>query len=507
MKGRTNISGGGMNINADVENFTVASGSNVTAGNFVQYKNEKSDRKYDTNYGYGSNFINSKNNVPKVLPCGMNRYVRRYQNNGENSIFRFNLVDVSNGFKVLSAFSISCTNPPSFCLLSDGNIAICYMSAINTFKLRIYNIKSTFELLNTYEFVNENVGLIDTTHIVQLGNSKIVCLKMNNCFLCDYYMGEIVNNFYLNFGFTSEIDGQSVEEAQIGDNDWNLYASGDDKFIIFPLFKRSSRYKPCIFLARISENSVEILDEVGGYEENLYGWLNSALWGNAFGINGKVLFSVGGKDAHSTSDPDYTSAYEFYNTRIYYEENEFIAQTSDNNLFEESIIAFEDLKVEGKSLLPNILSSGTAQYVKENVFYVSVCPRLEYEKGFNQGYGHIDSNSRTAIYRVEYDQNSRMFEVSNIVTFDGNVNGYKFGFGQFFESESGDVYYLYETQSSNSYTKNGRWLMKLTYKNGILEIGENTGMVENYTGSGAAIGVAKQSGKAGDVIEVYTPKV
>lgn len=507
MKGRTNISGGGMNIHADTENFTVASGSNVTAGNFVQYKNEKSDRKYDTNYGFGGNFVDSGNSAQKVIPCGENRYVRRYQNNGETNMFWFNLIDVSNGFRVLSSLSISSTNLPSFCLLDDGNIAICYMPAINIFAVRIYNIKNAFGLLNSYEFSNESVGEADATHIIQLGNSKIVIIKMNNCFLCDYSEGVITNNFYLDLGFTSAINGTSGETVQLGENDWNLYAVGYDKFIIFPLFKRSSKYEPCIFLARITENKVAILDEVDGYEENTHGNLNRALWGNAYGINGKVLFSVGGNDSHATGAVDSESSYEYFNTRIYYEQNENIVRTSDNNLFEISISAFEDLKVENKSLEPTIKSSGTAQYVKENVFYVSICPRLEYFKGYNQGYGYIDSNSRTAIYRVEYDQNSGMFNTSNIVTFDGNVNGYKFGFGQFFESESGDVYYLYEAQSSNSYEKTGRWLMKLTYKNGILEIGENTGMVENYTGSGAAIGVAKQSGKAGDVIEVYTPKV
>ena len=500
MKGRTNISGGGMNIHADTENFTVASGSNVTAGNFVQYKNEKSDRKYDTNTGYGYAFYDSGNEAQKVLPCGNNKYVRRYKNNGETNVFWFNLVDVSDGFRILSSFSISSDNLPSFCLLDDGNIAICYMAKDNTFTVRIYNIETVFLLLNALDIENENIGEKGITHITQLGNSKIVANKMNECLVMDYSSGNIAGNSYINLGIEFVYGGRKYDNSQSGDNDWNIYAIGEDKVIIFPSFYYYGglKYTYSIFLLEINNGTSNILQSMENYANGYYGSLNKAIWGNSFGINGNVLFSNGTVDigGSSVSSENIEDAYE---TKIYYVENDYIMQSSNINLFEMARSAFEDLDSQGNAKYPNYSSSGTAQYVKENVFYVAVRPYILYvyrqEGETKNKIATLDSNSRTAIFRIEYDPISKMFTQSNIVTFEGELNDYKFGYGQFFESQDGSVYYLYETQSSSSHLKTGRWLMKLTYKNG------------NFTGSGAAIGVAKQSGKAGDVIEVYTPKV
>lgn len=505
MRGRTNIGSGGVTeIFADTENFTVAEGSTVTAGNFVQYKLEPNDKKYDTNAGYERTFYNSGNEAPKVLPCGNNKYVRRYKNDGETNIFWFNLIDVSNGFRVLSAFSIYSTNLPSFCLLHDGNIAICYMEEENTFTIRIYNIESAFLLLNTFKLTNENIGETDITHITQLGDLRIVVNKMNQCLVCNYELGNIAENQYIDLGISLTFEGRKWLLSQSGDNDWNLYGIEESKIIIFPKFYYSSTYRYSIFLIQIGDGNSTILYQIENYEKGYSGNLNCALWGNAFGINGKILFSKGTPNGES-SDVNYINTYDYYQTKIYSVQNNYIVQSSDTNLFGLTRNSFEDLNSDGNAKYPAKESSGSAQYVKENVFYVAVTPKIMYRSG-NTAYS-VDSNSRTAIYRMEYNPNSGTFLQSNIVTFEGEFNDYKFGFGQFFESEEGVVYYLYETQTSTDHAKTGRWLMKLTYKNGILEIGESTGMVENYNGSGAAIGVAKQSGTVGKVVEVYVPKV
>ena len=90
MRGRTNVGGGGAaEIYADTEIFTVAEGSNVTAGNFVQYKLTSDDRKYDTGYSAGEYIYNSNNKFPKVIPIGNGRYIRRYKNNSENNYMHF----------------------------------------------------------------------------------------------------------------------------------------------------------------------------------------------------------------------------------------------------------------------------------------------------------------------------------------------------------------------------------------------------------------------------------
>lgn len=186
MKGRTNISGGGMNINADVENFTVASGSNVTAGNFVQYRMEESDKKYDSNAGYENGF------KQKVVLCGNNRYVSRYANNSNGSIYRFNLIDVSDGFKVLSAISIQNGYPPDLCMLGDGNLAVCYVDKEKTYTVRIYDISEKFSLLNTYELTDENINVSATAnlHIAEVGG-RIIIANYNNALICNYENGVV----------------------------------------------------------------------------------------------------------------------------------------------------------------------------------------------------------------------------------------------------------------------------------------------------------------------------
>lgn len=498
MKGRTNISGGGMNINANVENFQVAEGSNVVAGNFVQYKMASDDRKYDTNVGYGSDYANSNNEAPKVLPCGNNRYVRRYKNNSEENITWFNLIDVSNGFKVLSTFSIASDNLPAFCLLSDGNIAVCYMTSTTTIEVRIYNIVDSFAQLNNYDFTTEIAGNSKLSHITQIGNSKIIVNNENHFFICNYSSGEITGNQY------TQLEELATARS-IYDNDWNTYAVGEDKFILFRTFYSYDRVDKgylmndyyCSLIKVLEDGSaLETLDNILLDSSGSVGMsLNTFLWGNAFGINGKVLFSEG-----NGGNGSYKSAHE---TKIYYVQNDKILQTSTLN-------PLIELESEGIFLPSNVVfsdarGSATAQYAKEDVIYISVCAHIER----SGGQGENDA-CKTAIYRMEYSTKMGEFTRSNIVTFEGEedsgVYTYKFGFGQFFESDSGDVYYLYETTSSSGYEKQGRWLMKLSYKDGILTMGNSTGMVENYDGSGAAIGVAKQSGKPGDIIEVYTPK-
>lgn len=503
MRGRTNITNGGMNINADVEEFAVADGSNIVAGNFVQFKTEKNDKKYDTNTGYFNEFYKSQNDAPKVLPCGNDKYIRRYRNNGETNQTWFNLVDVSDGFRVISTFSISSTNIPSFCLLDDGNIAICHMEEENSFTIYIYNIENTLELLNTYKLINENIGETGSTHITQLGNSKIIAIKMNDYFICDYSLGEISESSYGNLGLEFVKNTIEYQPKQLADNDWNVYATGEDSFLVFPMFYLDSyRRAYSIFLFKYADKVI-LLDKIEDYIQG-YIWqsLNAALWGNAFGINGKILFSSGGVDYDEKNErPDSYNAKRFYETRIFYVQNGFIMQSQNINLLELAKEAFLDLDIMLTDS-PSAYSSGTAQYVKNNVFYVSVLP----EKTIKSTGEKCNINSRTAIYRVEYDENSGLFAQSNVETFEGDAAGYYFGYGQFFESESGDAYYLYETHYSGGFTKTGRWISKLTYEDGMLKIGETTKLVENYTGNKLPIGIAKQSGKSGDVIEVYVPK-
>lgn len=496
MKGRTNISGGGMNINADVENFTVASGSNVTAGNFVQYKMEESDKKYDSNSGY------ENGTKQKVIACGNSRYVSRYVNNSYINTYRFNLIDVSNGFKVLSAISIQNSYAPDFCILQDGKLAVCYTEKERTYTIRIYDISENFLLLNTYELTDENINVLSTgLHITTVGNSKIVISKYNSAMLCNYENGVIGEYLYVDLGINHESE-YSYQVYRGSENDWSLFSTEENGIVVFATFRHFSGELPtsypetlhymCYF--KIEGNSVNLINK-----KSIHGgkYLNQFIWGNISGLNGKILFSTGSKDENIKENVS-------YETKVYYVENDIVVESQSIDLFE----YIKDIFLDNSTTILNSAngeySSGTAQYVKDNVFYVAVLKQTSV---------YSNSKFKVAIVRIEYEKNTDKFSVSNSVYFE-NENAISsksficyYGYGQFFESEDGDVYYLYETGNRDTLEKTGRWMMKLTYRNGVLEIGENTGMVENFTGIGAAIGVAKQSGKPGDVIEIYTPKV
>lgn len=499
MKGRTNISGGGMNINADVENFTVASGSNVTAGNFVQYKMEESDKKYDSNSGY------TDGARKKVIPCGNNRYVARYANNSSIDLFKFNLIDVSNGFKVLSTVSIQNNYAPDFCVLQDGKLAICYSESGGPYTVRIYDISTKFLLLNTYELEDEQLTTAGYLHITTVGESKILLSKFNKSLICDYSFGEIKEFMYADLGVSHDTRYDYGVHSN-GANDWSMFPAGENGIIIFSTFYTSGS------LPTDEPRTIHYICflEIEGYTARLIDrkridngkYLNQFIWGNIFGLNGKILFSIGSTSENDEDDVTYV-------TKMYYVENDTIVESQSIDLFDCVIDAFSEIGTDIISHKANgEYSSGTAQYIKNNVFYISVLK----QPGYGYGKPYYNPKFRTAIARVEYNEDIDEFNVSNVVYFEnentvGTNYSYYYGFGQFFESENGDIYYLYETGNNSTLEKTGRWMMRLTYKNGILEIGENTGMVENYTGSGAAIGVAKQSGKSGDVIEVYTPKV
>lgn len=486
MKGRTNISGGQLTLNATTEEFQVADGQSITAGNFVQYEMKENMEKYDENSSY-HNYFYSSDDVGKVVFCGNDRYILRYANKNERYNFIFNLIDVRDGFHVLSVFSIKSSYgiTPAFCLLNDGNIAIAYGN--KDIVVEIYRIESEFELIRNYE-ISTSGSDGSVRDIVQLGNSKIIISMYKDIVICDYENGTIENNREI-LNILGDISSLSVSNVRSG----NLFPDGENRFFLYGVNGNNGVYSDTLFLFEENSNEVKKIDEI---RMSGSGRPNSALWGNISSVNGKVLYSLGDSSNETSLAKDY------YLTKIYYSNAEKISVTAGIDLLQNVRSSFSDLE-NYESLFTKTdkrYSSGTAQYVKENVFYAAVLPL----------YSGINKYSRTAIFRVEYDEKLKRFRTSNVVTFEtgqAGYYGYRSGYGFFFESSSGDAYYLYETASSEpyDYDKTGRYLLKMTYKSGVLEIGENTGYIENYTGK-TAIGVAKQSGTAGQRIEVYIPK-
>lgn len=485
MRGRTNVSGGGegINLGAEVQEFTVADGNNITAGNFVQYHVENRNQKYESNGFFEERFYNSGNGYSKVIPMGNDKYILWYSNSDSQSTpFYLSIVDVSNGFNILSTISIVNYPFQDCCLLGDGNIAVAYMAESNKITIRIYKFQNTLSLLNTYTTTEESRTGMGYVHLTQIGDSSIIVSCANHFFICKYANGVINSSKYV------KLEILNAKHYKI--SDWSMYMVGSNKIIVFSMSGSGNGIGnnfSSVYLLGISENNISIISRLSLGNA----CTNGALWGNAFGINKKVLFSDGFLDS-SPSDAN-ASAEECYKTKIYYLNDESVAFTMNYDLLQEARDAFSDLNSQ-LIIRPSVYdSSGTAQYVKENVFYAAVLPK----------YGSFNPQNRAAIFRVTYNPTTGSFERSNIVTIEGEESGDCAGYGKFFESEEGNVYYLYETSLSGS-GKTGRWLLRMTYKNGILEKGANTQYVENYSGN-AAIGVAKESGKPGQTIEVYVP--
>lgn len=499
MRGRTNVLGGAdgeLILGAEIQNFTVAQGNNIVAGNFVQYEIKESDTRYDGSYGYGRYFFKSNGNRNFVLPCGNNRYIVQYVDATNLNIWFFVLVDVGNGFNTLSTISIYNAYTPHFCNLNDGNMALIYMESENSFTINIYDIQQSFQLISTYHLFDENIGSIGTAGIGQIEDTRIIVMKGWAIFACNYLSGNISGHILLEI---SQAEKPFDYYAQNSYFDWVPYPVGENKFICFTAFSDSNRHS---MLFEVEGTSLNVIEDNSSLFPQ-YSYIGNNVWGLGF-LDGKMLYTKTGKPAESPTVG--TNVIDYWKAYVLYVNNNKIMQSSEIDIYQIVANVFENLPIY--DFYPvDTYSSGTIQFARVNVIYAAVMPYWYQVYGSYTTIGN--PHCRTAIIRIEYNPNTGVFSNSNIITFEsedsfGERNARRFGFGKFFENENGDAYYLYETYESGT-GKTGRWLMSLNYKNGILEMGERTEYVENYNGK-TAIGVAKQSGKSGDKIEVYVPK-
>lgn len=144
---------------------------------------------------------------------------------------------------------------------------------------------------------------------------------------------------------------------------------------------------------------------------------------------------------------------------------------------------------------------------RNNVYYAIMYPYVED--------AHDVLTKNTSIVRLEYDENTATVSVSNTVKFEvsdivkrttSTFTSFLYYTGEaiFAEDSNGNVLCVFNTSSDSSRPSSGQYMLKLKYSNGTLSVGEDTEYVQRYTGENP-IGVAKNSGTAGDTIGVYIP--
>lgn len=133
MRGRTNITGGGMNLNAETKEFTVASGKNVVAGDFVSYYTTVSEKVFSSSEF--STFDHAQ------IGDGMCLCIN------EKALYL--LKQTENGIEVVSAYNDYSVF--DFCVLSDGSVAVSVLGTPYIVRLRISN--------NGFQFVCSASGI------------------------------------------------------------------------------------------------------------------------------------------------------------------------------------------------------------------------------------------------------------------------------------------------------------------------------------------------------------
>lgn len=470
MRGRTNISGGGngLAINGSIEQFQVAEGNTIVAGDFVEYEKLEQEEYFDSNH-YGKVYPGFKN---VVIPYKENIYV--FLSAMENSVVHLaKLVRFEKG-----SLEIIYNFPDIY---GEGNFYIMESGE--------FVVKSISGYIYIYRYENDVVTLISSIAVSNSNDSGtgicslknlILDISYNYCYI--YRYGESEINY---FGYKSfQSGGTSASSVHV-----RCFPVSDNIVMVFSFI---SSY---VYLT-----TLEIIDDGEDitYTQNRSTLFNNASTGSPAGyyvqgniqcVDKKVLVTRGG----------FNDEISFSDTYIYSWEDEFYKNNFQFNPF--TIIKYEGFYDDFQYLVP--YSNLTVQFVKNNVIMVACMPVSYSSKSYTY------TRDKLVIFRIELDWENYLMKYSNMVQYDPteeieSTANFGFGWGNFFEDNEGNIIYIY--QRGNVEDNTGRYLLNLNYNNGILSLGEQTNLVKPYSG-GSAMGIAKDSGTAGDTIDVYVPSI
>ena len=150
MRGRTNITGGGMNLNATVDEFTVAEGNDITSGDFVEYYTTVSERTLISS----SMSILNHTKTGNGLCLGIS----------DNVLYLFE--ETISGLEIVGAYNDYVVS--DYELLTDGTVAICVKG--RPFVIRLKIIEKRFQYICSATGIPEgNIGNNDGGFVSEYG--------------------------------------------------------------------------------------------------------------------------------------------------------------------------------------------------------------------------------------------------------------------------------------------------------------------------------------------------
>lgn len=451
MVGRTNVpQRKAPTINGDVKKFIVASGENIEIGDFVQYKMVEQNKN--------------------ISPNSCVKYCMRHFSLGENKYlcndsihYIVKIVDVSDGYVVKDSVSGS-----GFWLLDDGKVFI-----------------ATVNYIRIYEIVDDKFVLLMQKEDNYLSASRLpfVCGQLSEGQLCVFYNTNDAT-YVCYYGYDSgEIGEELLRQSVYSDTQrftLGNFASGENNSYVIYGITYSAGYIYGIYCCRFDSASkkhsrqsassigtprVQLASDSGQYsfcpiDKNIFGFFNGYLY-------------VGRVDDYSVSTVMTTTV--------------------------TSVIPDQTLSA----------SSYSVCFISKNLMLVSV------------GFGGRGT-SKGAFYLVNFDDDMLATSTGNVVlseeivyevTQDSRFLQYFFAPSLCYKGKNGKIFCLYDSRQSGSGGETsiavgyqGQYLYMLLYKDGTLQIGEESGVVEIYNGGGA-LGFSKSNGSGGEEISVYVPKI
>lgn len=469
MRGRTNISSGGngLAINGSIEQFQVAEENTIVAGDFVEYEFNN-----ENNYLFSGYFNKSKyggDYKPIIYSFLDDSFLVFYYLTGNYQIGYFKVENGEIALKATIAYSNKYWGMP-LCVLENGLFVVVNRENLDN-KIYLYKIED--DNFVQLDYVDSTIK--SAFSVVDLKNGYF-CVIGGSSTTSEFrsYLAEVYSysetSLELLFTVSSFLTlPSSITLSSMTNISPRTFSVGENKFLLFCRY--SSSYEIIYYQVDIDNNEINnISTNYFTYSTNAK-YFGCKTFGDLLPINTETFltsqFYMSGTNSLTPVDAGVF--------RIIYVQDDALAIVDNVE-----IVSDDDT---GGGI--------TCQPVKENVLFVA----------------YLSKDNQVNIKRLEYNPSTHLISnVSNIVTLntmctaDSDYIGLV-SYGIFLESGN-EIFYLY-TDYTDSYEI---YCVKLLYQNGVLEIGEQTNLVKPYSG-GSAMGIAKDSGTAGDTIDVYVPSI
>lgn len=452
MQGRTNVgSGGGMVLNADIEQFTVAEDNTIIAGDFVEIYDKNIEGMYATDTMYMGLIKN------RFYPLGNNVFLRNIMVGGEKNLAIIKYNEDGN-IVVLDTLA----DVGNFEITDNGLLLTTY---------GLYDISSnTFDVLDTTGITTNNTNTI--TKIAEPNIYAIIMFYSDKYTIWTYDVSERTLNSKgvlssITPTGTSLVSGVTLTQA--------LYV---DDYVLCGIFNGTSSNR--------SANRMKIEISMSARtvrQSSYYSAPNSSREDLTENKNCKY-YKIGN---HICAPASFSSNNYFnvFNFEVIFSENGELKRSETVDLLSD---LFSALGVSGTNTLDYAKTTASMLMVKKDVYY-----------------GILGTGNKYAIIRVSHNDDNNQIIKSNAIAYEVPYD-VTLGAGIMSEDSDGNAFLFYNATSSDV-TKKGTYKVALNYDGEKLSLGKAETTVRCYTGKHYPLGVAKDNGVSGNVIDVYIPTV